>query len=706
LIVGKYCEKRDPNLAFIAYSKGQNDLELINITNENSMFKAQARYLLEREDLEIWSYVLSENNINRRALVDQIISTAVPESQDPEKVSVAVKAFIDADMPTELIELLEKIILEPSTFSDNANLQNLLMLTACKSDRGRVAGYIQNLDAYSAEDIAQQCIEVGMYEEAFLIYKKDSNHVAAANVLVEHVVSIDRAQEYADQVDLPEVHSRVAKAQLDGLRVPDAIESYIRAGDPSNYNEVIEIATHAGKDDELIKYLRMARKTLREPPIDTGLAFCFARTNQLNELEDFLRASNVADVEASGDKAYEEGLHEAAKIFYSSISNWAKLATTLVHLEDYQAAVECARKANSVKVWKQVNEACVAKKEFRLAQICGLNLIVHAEELADLVKQYERNGYFDELITLLEAGLGLERAHMGMFTELGIALTKYHPERVMEHLRIFWGRINLPKAIKACDEAHLWPELVFLYAHYDEWDNAALAMMERAADAWEHHSFKDTIVKVANLEIYYRALNFYLQEQPSLLTDLLQALTPRIDVNRVVRMFEKSDNIPLIKPFLLNVQSQNKRAVNDAINDLLIEEEDHKTLRDSVENYDNYEAVALAQRLEKHELLFFRQIAANIYRKNKRWDKSISLSKQDKLFKDAIETAAMSGKPEVVEELLRYVSFVMIYMVMDAELICISLSTLVAGNVTWVCFMHATISFLCTPSWNCHGVTV
>src|SRR2546430_8956531 len=33
---------------------------------------------------------------------------------------------------------------------------------------------------------------------------------------------------------------------------------------------------------------------------------------------------------------------------------------------------------------------------------------------------YEREGYFEELISLLEAGLGLERAHMGMFTELGI----------------------------------------------------------------------------------------------------------------------------------------------------------------------------------------------------------------------------------------------------------------------------------------------
>ena len=62
----------------------------------------------------------------------------------------------------------------------------------------------------------------------------------------------------------------------------------------------------------------------------------------------------------------------------------------------------------------------------------------------------------------------------------------------------------------------------------------------------------------------------------------------------------------------------------------------------------------LAQRLEKHELVFFRQISSQIYRKNKRWEKSIALSKQDKLFRDAIETAAMSGKTEVVEELLRY----------------------------------------------------
>ncbi|KAI5459806.1 hypothetical protein BGZ63DRAFT_425756 [Mariannaea sp. PMI_226] len=654
LTVGKYCEKRDPKLAFIAYSKGQNDLELVNITNENSMYRLQARYLLERADNELWRFVLSENNIHRRSVVDQVIATAVPESTDPARVSVAVSAFLENDLPLELIELLEKIVLEPSPFSDNQNLQNLLMFTAAKADKARVMDYIHKLDGYNADDIAIACIEVGLFEEAFEIYKKADNKSAAVNVLIEHIVSIDRAQAYAEEVDLPEVWSKVAKAQLDGLRVSDGIESYIKAADPSNYLEVIEIATHAGKNEDLVKFLRMARKTLREPAIDTALAFSYARLDQLAELEDFLRATNVANIEESGDKAYEEGLFEASKIFYTSVSNWAKLATTLVHLSEYQAAVECARKANNIKVWKQVHEACVSKKEFRLAQICGLNLIVDAEQLQTLVKEYERNGYFDELISLLEQGLGLERAHMGMFTELGIALSKYHPDRLMEHIKIFWSRMNMPKMIRACEEANLWPELVFCYYHYDEFDNAALAVIERPENSWDHQQFKEIVVKVANLEIYYRAIKFYVEQHPSLLTDLLATLTARIDVNRVVKLFQKNDDLPLIKPFLLNVQTQNKRIVNEAVNDLLIEEEDYKTLRDSVQNYDNYDAVELASRLEKHDLIFFRQIAASIYRKNKRWEKSIALSKQDKLYKDAIETAALSAKTDIVSDLVQY----------------------------------------------------
>ena len=67
----------------------------------------------------------------------------------------------------------------------------------------------------------------------------------------------------------------------------------------------------------------------------------------------------------------------------------------------------------------QVCYACVEEGEFRLAQLCGLNIIVNADDLEEVSEFYQRRGYFEELIALLESGIGLERAHMGIFTELG-----------------------------------------------------------------------------------------------------------------------------------------------------------------------------------------------------------------------------------------------------------------------------------------------
>ena len=93
----------------------------------------------------------------------------------------------------------------------------------------------------------------------------------------------------------------------------------------------------------------------------------------------------------------------------------------------------------------QVCFSCVDGQEFRLAQVCGLHIVVHADELDDLIKYYEHRGHFNELIALMETALGLERAHMGMFTELAILYSKYKPWKMREHLELFWSRVNIPK---------------------------------------------------------------------------------------------------------------------------------------------------------------------------------------------------------------------------------------------------------------------
>ncbi|KAI9320245.1 hypothetical protein BX666DRAFT_2104787 [Dichotomocladium elegans] len=654
LTIGKFCEKRDPYLAYICYQKGKCDKELINITNENSMFKHQARYLISRRDEHLWADVLQGSNEHRRELVDQIVAIALPECKDPEDISATVKAFMAADLPNELIELLEKIVLENGAFSDNKTLQNLLLFTAIKADSSRVMDYISRLDNFDASEVAEVCNGESLYEEAFSIYKKYNENASAMDVLVDKIGDLDRAHEFAERCDEPGVWSRLAKAQLDQMHVKEAIDSYIKADDTSNYMQVTRQAEMDEKYEDLARYLEIARKHTREPYIETELLVAYAKADRLDDLEDFIATPNIANLQKAGDRCFESQLFEAAKALYSSIPNYGALATTMIRLKDYQGAVDCARKATSTKVWKQVNAECILQKEFRLAQICGLHIIVHANELEELVHVYEANGFFEELISLLEAGLHLERAHMGMFTELAVVYAKYAPDKLMEHIRIFAGRINIPKVIRACSDCHLWSEVVYLYIHYDEFDNAISTMMDHAGVAWDHAEFSQLIPKVSNVDLYYKALRFYLEQHPGLLNELLDVMVPRINHPRVVQLFEASDNIPLIKPYLVSVQHVNNKAVNHALNELYIEEEDHQSLRDSIEQHDNVDALDLAERLEKHELVEFRRISATLYKNNRRWRKSIAISKQDRLFRDAIDTAAASDDHELAEELLRY----------------------------------------------------
>src|SRR3546814_13378462 len=77
-------------------------------------------------------------------------------------------------MPQELIELLERIVLQGTDFANNRNLQNLLILTAIRADKEKVFDFINRLDHFDGPEIARIAggDEYQLYEEAFAIYVK------------------------------------------------------------------------------------------------------------------------------------------------------------------------------------------------------------------------------------------------------------------------------------------------------------------------------------------------------------------------------------------------------------------------------------------------------------------------------------------------------------------------------------------------------
>lgn len=105
---------------------------------------------------------------------------------------------------------------------------------------------------------------------------------------------------------------------------------------------------------------------------------------------------------------------------------------------------------------------------------------------------------------------------------------------------------------------------------------------------------------MANVELYYKSLSFYLDFKPLLLNDLLSILSPRLDHSRAVSYFSKVrrtsaqfwqpmisaghsflvfkqvSQLKLVKPYLRSVQNHNNKSVNEALNNLLTEEEDYE----------------------------------------------------------------------------------------------------------------------------------
>lgn len=256
--------------------------------------------------------------------------------------------------------------------------------------------------------VAEKAIEYGLYEEAFEIFRKIGRKVEAVRVLLRQggaegaeisAEGVARAHEFASKVDEPPVWSELAAAHLERRETADAIAAYLRAQDASAYAAVIDAvraaappaASGAPADPaaasayaDLVRFLQMARKRARDPKVDTELVYALARTNALGELDAFVHGQHSANVAQAADRCFDEGLFEAARALYAHIPNWGRLASALVRLHRFQEAVDAARKANAPKTWKEVCFACVEEGEGKLAQLCGLHIVVNADELDEV----------------------------------------------------------------------------------------------------------------------------------------------------------------------------------------------------------------------------------------------------------------------------------------------------------------------------------
>lgn len=655
LVVGKYCENRDPNLAYVAYARGHCSPELIQLCRKNGMYKQMARYLVREQNLQLWAEVLSEETNERSQLIEAVQQSALPESQVSEEVSTTVRAFLDANLTGELTSLLDQIVVH-GRFRKNRFLENLLIISAIRARKDKVMEYVTNLEDYDAKDIATNATGAGMHEVAFIVYDRHQMFKDAVTVLLRDMKDIPRARSYTTKLDLPEVWGVLGEYLVKADEVPEGIDCLIKAKNAELVPEVTAAAERTNQYGDLIKYLTMARKYSKnkDNKIDTALVLTYAKTGRLGELEEFLKETHNVKIGVIADKCFDDKLYDSARVLYNVANNFPKLALTEVKLGNMMAAVDAAQKAKAIQTYKDVNLACIDAGELKLAAICAVPVMLKAEEVNVMSDRYESRGLWEELFSILKTAAGNQGAHMGIFTEMGVMLAKYKPEKLLEHVNMYPKKINTHKMISVCEQYHHWVVLRVLHINNEDWLAAAHSMMARYADAWDHEIFKDVISHLGASDVTYTAITFYLKTHPELLNDFLSSVFKKVDPERVMLEVKKTAPIYIVRTYLEAAQERNAKRVNEALNDLYVEEEDFNALRHSVETYNNFDSEELSARLEKTEMFEFRKIALLLHRKNKRYSHAITVAKENKLYQEAIDTAAESGSPELVESLLDY----------------------------------------------------
>jgi len=194
----------------------------------------------------------------------------------------------------------------------------------------------------------------------------------------------------------------------------------------------------------------------------------------------------------------------------------------------------------------------------------------------------------------------------------------------------------------------------FLVKKSGDFNKAAKVIMEHPEDSYDDISFREVIGEVTISEVYYDAIKFYIEFNPSELKNILLFLSPKLDPAKVVTKVRRLNHLPLIKEYLVSVQEKNLNLVTEALHELYIEEENFEALKNSIDKFDNFDSNALAIKLKKNDLVEFKKIAAYLFEKNNRFQESIDICKDYKLYKQAIETAAESGSNDVANHLLEY----------------------------------------------------
>ncbi|SIO73338.1 clathrin, heavy polypeptide [Babesia microti strain RI] len=669
--VACYCRHSHPELAFIAYKgDASKQSHLVELAYEKELYETLSKHVLEAQDLQLWSLVLSHEDSD--SFISELTSNVLPECKNSQQVSIAIKALMDAKMNYHLITLLDRLILSKSNFSDNRNLQNLLLVTALREKSDKLETYIDVCTNCDVNQVAKLALELDEVDHALNLYIRSGNMAEAVRVLLDKG-DLDGAAKLADQVDDRLIYGCVAQSFLP-IDLTLAVDYFSKSGDPSYYSAIVDACKEKNDYVNLIRYLTQGEndggklRSYLSLSRDTDLAYAYAFSGDIDSLKSFIQGKNNANLNSVGDAIFPHN-PSTAKILYTAAMNHHNLALCHVKLGEYKEAVDACILSTLPHIKLEVAVACLENNCIDDASRLIKELVEHPDLLGKLADKYEELGFYKQLMHKLAEYVGYTEEEAtdinanlpatatpekdNIATLLSIYLVKYTPEIVFDFIEKYKNKLYGDKLVAICEKYHMYKEAAYIYIHIlYNYDKSARIMIDHFGLAWDHKLILACAPELSPVMLQ-DVVTFYLENFPNLVMDLLQLVEDKLDQTRLVIQAKKHNLIWLIKDHLEKIQRLNISSVNNALNDLYIDNCDYQSLERSISLFDSFDQNSVLVRIKTHQMVEMKRVAATIYYINKSYKQCLQVSLETGNYKQALFAAAQTDSA-IVHHLLGY----------------------------------------------------
>ncbi|KAL0237254.1 hypothetical protein PCE1_000651 [Barthelona sp. PCE] len=658
--IGLFSENINPRYSVLCFKKGQHWQEYVDLCVNNSFLKDLAVDAVQEKSILELCLTAGHQDI-----IDMIINVGIDELSDPDLFSEIVQSFLHLSDPINLIKLLERVILRPTVFSDNEDLQTLLMGYAINNKSDSIMEYVETMDKYNIGKISKLAIKANLFEEAFRMNVRFERYQDALKILLKNIEDYERALEFVQKYNEVEHHKILGAYQIKRGLLIDAVSSFLLINEVDFFNEIVaHIATNSANILELyneeqctliIKYLQAVRHSgIQDQGLYTELVYMLSICNRYLEAEDLLESSSgTIKLDTLGERLFDAKKFDLALRFFNKAGLYHNVALCNLELGNLEAALDAAKQCNNIELVKEILVKALVAGKFSIVKIASHKLISSMEEVDFIIDAFIKANEVDELLSLLESLINLDKVTPALFTRLAILFADYKQEKIIPYLKVNINRVNIHLLKKYFNENGLFKELLFLEQHDKNYDSCIQIMINNK-DLYDADQFQLYISNLLNLELMYTALAFIIAEHPEALSGLLRILdSDRLDKKRLISMFEKEGLMSVLVEFLERIlQKEDSSLVNETLIAFYLEVSDLVKLTDLATNKNNYDYNKLVKVLLEKDYLQAKLLAGKIYSKQRQFKQALDIYLYDELYVEAIELVYVSDSTTLAKSLL------------------------------------------------------